>query len=138
MCLLSLHQRIGERIGPRPGRGELSLKNGRRLRNVQTKPPPPSDRSHKSVKVYISALAVGGFGGAAVRPGREPSPPLTTLTARVYLKQLSFALAEAAASRDPRVLELAVALIERAALRLGGARRLSAAGVGSGEGAVAA
>jgi hypothetical protein len=31
---------------------------------------------------------------------------------RVYLKQLSFALAEAAASDNPRVIDLALALVE--------------------------
>ena len=59
------------------------------------------------------ALAVGGFGGAAVRPGREPSPPLKTLTVQVYLKQLALALVEASESSDPRVLAFA---IKRAAI----------------------
>jgi hypothetical protein len=70
------------------------------------------------------------FGRALAAPGQrevkkwaaalglfKPSPPpvaVKFVTLRVYLKQLSFALAEAAASDNPKVMDLVLALLERA------------------------
>jgi len=66
------------------------------------------------VKVYLKGLSPRPRGGKKGRRHRT----LTGHTAarrmnfRVYLKQLSFALAEAAASDNPRVIDLALALVE--------------------------
>jgi hypothetical protein len=47
---------------------------------------------------------------------------------KVYLKQLAFALSEAAASDDPKVIGLALDLLEVAAMRFRRLRPRSAAG----------